>query len=542
MSAGKSRILFSLGTMLSRVSGMLSYSVKGAVFGAGVYQDAFLIAYRIPNLLREMLAEGALGSSFTKVFSSLWEEDEQRARQVLMDSLWLTFFALTIVCALGMIAAPQLVGLLTMSSASNSAGPVLISQATGMTRVLFPFILFMSLGAVVSGALHQRGRFFLSSVSSIALNFGFIIGSLLFSRVLESYGPNWIEEFFANRGIMGLVLGVLLGGFLQLMVQVAGIWRPLLKGRIARPKIFPLSTDVKKVLGLMGPMVIASSSGTINVLVNSNFATSLDPGAVTWIDNAFRLIHLPVGIFGVALGTVALPALSRAVARAGGKVDGAVSRELQSNIDLVFWLIFPCLLYINVNCLEISQILYQYGRFSAADTLATAEAMRAFSIGILGLGLIKVLSSFYYAISRTSYAMKVSLISILINFAANFFLVKRFGHTGLAMTSSIVISLNAVLLLLGTVKERPLINWVEARFSLFWLAVGGSAVFLGRPLTVAIVDSLFANSLAVWWRAVSLLLLNGTLLVMSFAFAAMLRYKLSLRDLMNVLRYRRAPR
>jgi putative peptidoglycan lipid II flippase len=539
LSAAKSRITFAIGTLLSRVTGLLSYSIKGAVFGASVYQDAFLTAYKIPNLLRDMLAEGALGSSFTKVFSSLWEEDEARARKVFIDSLWLVFFGLTIVCGIGIIAAPLLVDLVTMVSDSNEQGPLLVAQATGMTRALFPFILFMSLGSIVSGALHQRGKFFLSSISSVALNLGFILGSLVFSRVLESVGPDWIETIFANRGIMGLVLGVLLGGFLQLVVQVSGIWKPLLKGRIYRPKPFPLSPDVKKVLSLMGPMIIASSSGLINVMVNSNFATSLNSGAVTWLDNAFRLIHLPVGIFGVALGTVALPTLTRAVAKAGGRVDLAVSKELQINLELILWLIFPCLLFVMIDSLEIVQALYQYGKFTPADSGATADAMFAYSFGLLGLGSIKVLSSFYYAINRTGYAMKVSLFSIAANFLANYLFVQKFGHVGLAITASSVVSLNALLLLVGIMKERPTFNWSDLRQTLGYIFLASAGAVFIKSWSHYPIDWAFGLDLDARVHSMIMLVLNGCFLLGFFALAAMGRFQLSPKMLMKTLQTRK---
>jgi putative peptidoglycan lipid II flippase len=517
---------------------MLSNSVRAAVFGATVHHDAFLIAYRIPNLLREMLAEGALGSSFTKVFSSLWEQDEARARKVLMDSLWLTTLALTIVCGIGMIAAPWLVSLLTVSSGSNQQGDILVFQATGMTRLLFPFILFMSVGAVASGALHQRGQFFLSSTSSIALNLGFILGCLGLPQLMTALAPEWIDQVFADRRVVGLCIGVLFGGLLQLLLQLSGIWRPLLKGRLGRPTFMPISQDVKKVVTLMGPMVIASSSGLINVLINSNFATSLNAGAVTWIDNAFRVIHLPIGIFGVALGTVALPSLTQAVARAGGVVDKGVSQELQTNLELILWLILPSLGFIMLNSFEIAQLLYEYGRTTESDAHAISEAMFAFSFGILGLGSIKVLTSFYYAINRTGYAMRVSLLSIAINFLANHFLVQRLGHVGLAMTASIVVNLNATLLLLGMIREKPIFAWDALRSTILLVFGSIGAAWTFRHFASATLLQVVPNTLNFHIRAAVSLALNGAFLVSCFFGAAMVRYRLGIGDLLGLIKNR----
>ncbi len=452
MSIARSSFLFSAGTLLSRVSGVLRESVNGAAFGASVYMDAFVVAFRIPNLLRDLLAEGALGSSFTKVYSSVSVEDPEAAEKLLIHTLQLVTLISLCVTALGMIFAPQLVDLMTAAKTTAEAD-VFRSTTIGLTQLMFPFIGFAAFGAVVQGALYQRGGFFLAAVAPILFNLGSIVGALWIGNVANHILPaSWVT-YFGNASIFGLAFGTLLGGAAQSGIQLCGIWRPLLKGRSLWPKKFPWSPHVKKVFFLMTPMVIAASSGQINAMVNTNFATSLGAGAVTWLNFAFRLVQLPIGMFGVAVGAAVLPALSKSITEAGGRVDAKSSREAINALDLVCWLMIPCMVFMFGSALDITRLIYEAGRFSAGDTAATAAAIQAYSCGLLSYGLLKVLNSYYYAIDRTRFPMIVSFFSIICNYIANSMLVQKFGHEGLAMTASLTLTMNALLLIIGMSRD-----------------------------------------------------------------------------------------
>jgi putative peptidoglycan lipid II flippase len=222
----------------------------------------------------------------------------------------------------------------------------------------------------------------------------------------------------------------------------------------------------------MGPMVIAASAGQVNVIVNTNFATSLETGAVTWLYFAFRLVQLPIGMFGVAVGAAVLPSLTKSITEAGGAVDLKASQQIINAMDLVAWLMIPCTIALVLSSQDITRILYEAGKFSASDTTATAIAIEAYSYGLLGYGLLKVMNSYYYATSRTRFPMFVSLISIAANYVANAVLVKQFGHKGLAMTASVTLTLNAVILICGMYVDKVQVYWRQVFASLAQLAIG----------------------------------------------------------------------
>lgn len=473
MSLAKSSFLFSMGTLLSRFSGVIRESVIGAVFGASVFMDAFVVAFRIPNLLRELLAEGALGSSFTKVYSSLCVEDKESANKLLIQTLQFVMLLSLLICTLGILFSDDLVRIMTLFDGHD---PQFHGVTVALTQLLFPFIGFAALGAVVQGALYQRGGFFLAGVAPILFNLFSIIGAIWLAPLARDYLPNEWTENFGDAGIFGLALGTLLGGAAQAAIQTWGLWKPLLKGQTLLPKVFPWSKDIKKILLLMGPMVIAASAGQVNVIVNTNFATSLETGAVTWLYFAFRLVQLPIGMFGVAVGAAVLPSLTKSITEAGGTVDLKASQQIINAMDLVAWLMIPCTLALVFASTEITQILYEAGKFTSSDTVATAMAIEAYSYGLLGYGLLKVMNSYYYATGRTRFPMFVSLMSIAANYIANAVLVKQFGHKGLAMTASVTLTLNAVILICGMYADKVKVDWKQMFTSLAQLALGASLV------------------------------------------------------------------
>jgi putative peptidoglycan lipid II flippase len=488
-SVAKSSFIFAAGTLFSRISGVARESVVGAIFGASVYMDAFVVAFRIPNLLRELLAEGALGSSFTKVYSSLCVTDKNAASKLLVQTLQFVVMMSLCISVIGIYFAEPLVNLMTVAKATQSAGQF-HDVAVALTQLLFPFIGFASLGAVVQGALYQRGGFFLAGVAPILFNLFSIAGALWFAPFAVAFVPQAMGVAFGGAGILGLAIGTLLGGAAQSGVQAWGIWKPLLSGKTLWPRTWPWSSDVRKVMVLMAPMVIAASAGQVNVIVNTNFATSLGTGAVTWLYFAFRLVQLPIGMFGVAVGAAVLPALSKSITEAHGKVDAKASGEVVNAMDLVAWLMIPCTMILTLCSTDITRLLYEAGRFTPADTNATATAIEAYSYGLLGYGLLKVLNSYYYATGRTKYPMGVSLFSIAGNYAANSMLVHRFGHQGLGITASIMLTMNSMMLMAGMAKDGLLVPWKQVITSCALLLIGSCiAIF---------IHGLYAPTLSNW--------------------------------------------
>jgi putative peptidoglycan lipid II flippase len=475
MSVARSSLLFAIGTLISRFSGVARESVIGAVFGASIFMDAFVVAFRIPNLLRELLAEGALGSSFTKVYSGLCVEDKEAANRLLIQTLQFVVMVSIAVCAFGIFFADDLVALMTLL---DSHDPKFNGITVALTQLMFPFIGFAAIGAVVQGALYQRGGFFLAGVAPILFNLFSIIGAIWLAPLLRDHLPSEFADKFGDAGILGLAVGTLLGGAAQSAIQAWGIWKPLLKNHRLIPRQLPWSKDIRKILILMGPMVIAASAGQINVIVNTNFATSLETGAVTWLYFAFRLVQLPIGMFGVAVGAAILPTLTKSITEAHGKVDVKASREIINAMDLVAWLMIPCTLALVIGSQDLTRVLYEAGQFGERDTNATAIAIEAYSYGLLGYGILKVMNSYYYATGRTKFPMAVSLFSILANYVANALFVKKFGHQGLAITASVTLTLNSLLLIAGMSVDKVQVNWLELLKSVFLLAIGSVLVLL----------------------------------------------------------------
>jgi len=501
------------------------------VFGAGALLDAFLVAFRIPNLLREMLAEGALGSSFTKVYSGLMEQDRSKAQHLLVDCLWLFTLVSCLVCGLGIVFAPELVGIMTLQ-VSTIDRPDFLHNTVGLTRLLFPYLGLMIISSVVMGALHQGGRFFLSAFAPVGFNLGFILGAWLFSDWMLRWSPGWVQQYIGDPQIVGLAVGVLLGGFAQLVMQGSTLAKLIFRELPAAMKRRVWNDHTRQVVRLMLPASIAASAGPINVFVNTNFATSLGDGAVSWLNFAFRLLQLPIGLFGVAVGVAVLPALSRALAQSENVVTEEASRYLQNAGDLVAWLMMLCFAYIAMNHQAMIQLLFQHGQFTGADSLATSRALYAYSFGVLGYGLIKVFTSFYYAVERTDFAMKVSLFSILVNFTGNYLLVERFGHVGLALTSAITLSMNAVILAIGMSTFGISLDLKSLLRSLACLSLAVLVSLLMMGLGTFFLDSLGLD-LPIKFGAALQLLVNGLLLLAIFAGFTSLNMKVSPRDILR---------
>jgi putative peptidoglycan lipid II flippase len=538
VSVAKSSLLFSSGTFLSRIAGLVRDRVVLATFGSSESMAAFVIAFRIPNLLREMLAEGALGNSFTKVYSSVFTQDQARARRLLFDTVLLMTMVSVIVCVIGILCAPWIVDLMTADGQGKSSS--LVKSATGLTRLLFPFLGFMTIGAVFMGALHQRGRFFITAVSPLLFNIFNIIGAVWFSGLFVAYGPNWIEEVFADKAVTGFTVGVLLGGLAQMLVQFFGLAKELTAELKEWKFRIPWSDDVSKVLVLMAPMVLAASSGQVNVVVNTIFATSVSEAAVVWLYSSFRLLHFPIGLFGVAIGVAVLPALTRSMTAAGGKVNPKSSAEIQNAIELVLWMMSPCFIFFCLNSLPIVQCLYQSGKFTATDSLQTANALLAYSFALFSYGLSKVVVSFYFALDRTKYAFKVSLVTVVVNFVVNYFMVKHYGHVGLALGYSVTQGISVALLLFGL--RRDGISWNLPKLFRSLSVMSACLIASGAlmwALNTFAAPVLEARQWPIFLEALTKITVNGTVCGLFFVAAGLVYLRLTPRGALNELRARR---
>ncbi len=471
--------------LCSRILGLVREMVIASLFGASRNLDAFLTAFRAPNMLRDLFAEGALSTAFVTTFSKkIANEGDQSAWGLANKIATLTTVFMSATTLLGIVLAPALVSVL-----APGFDPAKMELTILLTRVMFPFILMVSLAALAMGMLNAKDVFGVPAMASSFFNLGSIIGGVLFAW--------WLDPHFGPRALVGLSLGTLVGGFLQLAVQVPSLLRV---GFILRADFHWRDEGVRKVLQLMGPAVIAASAVQVNVLINSIFASYLQDGAVSWLNVAFRLMQLPLGIFGVAVATVTLPLISRSAARGDkGEFAGALAHALR----LVMLLTIPSAIGLIILAEPIIGLIYQHGRFTAASTLQTAAALRFYAIGLVGYASVKVLAPAFYAIDRRNLPMLVSILSIVLNFCLNWLLTFHLGlgHKGLALSTSCIAVINFLLLYLMMLRYAgPLETGALLRTFAKLMVAGaclGAVCWLG-------VQMFFANGIphAEWRRLV----------------------------------------
>jgi putative peptidoglycan lipid II flippase len=422
--------IIGLAVMCSRLLGLLREQIFAALFGGGMAMDAFTAAFRIPNLLRDLFAEGALSMAFVTTFSkTIARGGDEDAWRLANKVATMTATVLGLLCVVGMVFSPQLVALLAPGFDPDKA-----ALTVHLTRIMFPFILLVSLAALVMGMLNAKNRFGMPAMASSFFNIGSIVGGVGLGF--------WIDPHFGPRALIGLAFATLIGGGLQLAVQL-----PLLArlGYRFRPDIHWRDPGVKAILLLMGPAVIAASTTQINVMVNSMFASTLGDGAIFWLAIAFRLMQLPLGLFGVALGTVTLPLLSRLVV--AGKTREFRS-ELARAIRWALMLTLPSMMGLMLLAEPIISVLYQHGKFNAEQAAQAAGALRFYAIGLGGYAALKVLVNAFYALDRRKTPMLVSFVAVGLNLLFNWVFTFRlgWGHRGLAFSTGCVATFNFLLL------------------------------------------------------------------------------------------------
>jgi len=448
----------SLAVMASRVLGLMREMVFAYFFGASksFANDAYVIAFRIPNLLRDLFAEGALSSAFVPVFSEyLVKRDEKEAFR--LSNLVSTALVLVLgtLVVLGIIFASPIVAFIAPGFQSD---PEKFALTVRMTRIMMPFILLVALAAQAMGVLNARGRFGIPAMASAFFNVGSIIGGIALAALLAD--PTFAHPLRAivehpTEGIIGMAYGVLIGGFLQYAVQWPSLARA---GFRFRPMLSFRDEGVRRIFRLMGPAIIGGAAVQVNILINSNFASNIPgTGPVSWLSYSIRLMQFPIGVFGVAIATATLPAISRHAANAA--VDD-FRHTLASSIRLAFLLTIPSAIGLIVLSRPIIALIYQRGHFTANDTDHTAAALAFYAIGLAGYSAIKILAPAFYALGDSRKPMIISLLSMVMNYGMNWLLVSRFQERGLALSTSAVALLNFALLY-GFMQRR--IHGLEGR-------------------------------------------------------------------------------
>lgn len=437
-SVARNAGIISLAVMASRVLGLVRDQVFAIFFGAGLQYDAFLAAFRIPNLLRDLFAEGALSSAFVATFTqTLQSKGKEAAIRLSNRVATLIILCIAAISILAWIYTPAIVQVL---APGFFAVPGKAALTIELTRVMIPFLLLVALAAQAMGILNSLGVFGMPALASAFFNIGSILGGLFLGFLI---GPA-----LGLSPIAGMAYGTLVGGFLQFAVQ----WPSLRSAGFSyRPMLGIADPGVRQILRLMGPAIIGTAAVQINVFVNTNFASAIiDPasgavvnGPVSWLNYAFRFMQFPIGVFGVAVATAVLPALSRSTS---GPDYGEFRRTLDHALTLVFLLCIPSAVGLAVLGRPIVSLIFEHGKFTGFDTVQTANALAAYSVGLAGYAAVKVLSPAFYALNDARTPMLISLGSIVVNYVLNSLLVGPFGHVGLAFSTSSVALVNFALL------------------------------------------------------------------------------------------------
>lgn len=450
-------------TLVSRVLGLVRDAAIAAMFGASAATDAFFVAFKIPNLFRRLFAEGAFSQAFVPVLASHKTRDSTDEVRRLVDAV---FSALALVLlgitAIFVVAAPFFITIFAPGFVGDASR---FDLSVSLLRLTSPYLLFIALTALVSGVLNTYGRFALPALTPALLNVSFIGCTIWLAPRLD-------EPVFA------LAVAVGIGGALQLGFQLAGAWRI---GMLPRPTLKLRHPGVKRILVLMGPAVFGVSVAQINFLVDTFVASFLQQGSISWLYYADRLMEFPLGIFGIALGTVILPHLSEHHAR---NEHAGFSDTLDWGLRAVLTVTLPSAVGLAVLAGPILSTLFEYGEFTAHDVTQSSYALMTYAAGLTGFIMVKVLAPGYYARQDTRTPVKIGVVAMLTNVVLCALLAWPLKHAGLALATSIAAFVNSSLLLRGLLQRgvyRPRPGWA--------------------PFALRIVVACTLMGVALWWAA-----------------------------------------
>ena len=470
MSLFKSASTVSLLTLLSRITGLVRELLIASSFGASAMTDAFNVAFRIPNLFRRLFAEGAFSQAFVPVLAASKAQHGEVATKLLIDRVaTLLTWALLLTCVVGVAAAPVLVWAMASGLQQEPRG---FEAAVFMTRWMFPYIGFMSLVALSSGVLNTWRRFAVPAATPVLLNVAMILAAWLGAPYFKAHG---VEPVYA------LAVGVMVGGVLQLGVQVPALIKLGLMPRIrfngsaVREALADPAT--RNIAKLMVPALLGVSVAQISLLINTQIASHLTPGSVSWLTYADRLMEFPTAMLGVAIGVVLTPQLSAAKA---ANDAARYSAMLDWGLRVVVLLAVPCAAALLTFAQPLVATLYHYGAFTDRDVVQTTSALMGYGAGLVGLVAIKVLAPGFYASQNIKTPVRIAVAVLVITQLLNLALVPFFQHAGLALAIGIGALINALWLLIGLIRRgsyTPAPGWRT-----FLLQVGGASALLAAFL------------------------------------------------------------
>jgi putative peptidoglycan lipid II flippase len=453
-------------TLVSRILGYLRDFVIARAFGASLATDAFFVAFRIPNLLRRLFAEGAFSQAFVPVLAAHKNKGSTEEVRSLIDGVaTLLLVALVVVAALGMAAAPIIV---YVSAPGFAADPGKFDLTVALLRITFPYVVFISLVAFSAGILNTWNRFSVPAVTPALLNVSFIVGALFFA---DRFDPP----------VRVLAWAVFLGGLAQLAYQLPYLMK---LGLLPRWRLDFSHPGVRRMLKLMAPAAFGVSISQVSLLINTIFASFLVSGSVSWLYYADRLMEFPAGMLGVALGSILLPSLSKYHADARHAEYGEL---LDWGLRLAFLLAVPSAVALAVLALPLVATLFHYGRFSAEDAWMTRQALVAYSVGLLGMILVKILAPGFYARQNIVTPVKIGILTLVVTQLLNLIFIVPLRHAGLALAIGLGACLNAGLLY--RYLRRNGIYTPQPGWPVFLLKVAAAVAFMALGLFTTMGES-----------------------------------------------------
>lgn len=504
-------------TMLSRITGLIRDVLFGAYFGATAMMDAYVQAFKIPNFFRRLFAEGAFSQAFVPILAEYRNQNSDGEVKELVDHVaTVLVWALLLTCVIGVLGAP----LLVLMFSSGFWGTSKFDLTVNLTRIMFPYIGFMSLVALSSGILNTWRRFKIPAFTPVLLNLCFIVAAY--------FSATW---FGKEKQIYALALAVFVGGILQLAIQLPSLIQIGMLPRLSLNPAFALrDPKVRRVLRQMGPAVLAVSATQISIMINSTWASFLPDGSASQLNFADRLMEFPSAMLGVALGTVLLPSLSSAKAH-GDQAE--YSALLDWGLRLTFLLALPAAVGLLTLPDALTATLYHNGKFDAHAVTETAKAVAAYGVGLAGLILVKILAPGFYAQQDIRTPVKIAMIVLLVTQVMNAFFVPVIHQAGLALSVGLGACVNAVMLYRGLRKRglyAPSAGWQKFFIKLAIALVLMGLVGYGMALQV---DWLAMQSHR-WLRAA---MMGGVILTcMLVYFSALFAMGFRMRDFRKVSR------
>lgn len=489
-------------TLVSRIMGYLRDMVMSWAFGTTVAADAFYVAYRIPNLLRELLAEGSMSAAFIPVFTETLTKESRDSARRLADAVFARLLLiLMVLTALGILLAPYLVKLIALGWEYRPEYHDKYLLGVKLTRIMFPYLLFIGLAALAMGMLNSLRSFLAPALSPVMLNVMTISSVILSIRFLEN-------------PVFGVAVGVVLGGLFQFLIQVPGLSR---QGMTPRPRFQPSHPGVSRIGRLALPVFVSSSVNQINIFVGTIFASFLATGSITYLFYGMRFIHFPLGIFGIAVATAVLPTMSAQAAR---QEMTEFRKTFSFGLRLVFFIMFPAMAGLITLRVPIVNLLLEHGQFDRVSTQGTAVAVLFYAVGLWSMAGVRIVAQAFYSLHDTKTPVKIAVVALVANMLLSaFFLIGTpLAHGGLALAASLASMLNISLLTVLLRKKigridagrifRSLLKIIPASIamgSIGWLAAGnpvwestGNNLYKAELLTGTVFASVFFYAVIMW--------------------------------------------